>query len=384
MRLRGGRCLALLPLLELLRGLEQDGGWQAPPLQATFLLDDPNLHRPTYGFVRLGELGDHGDRHGYHLALAMVPLDAWFAHPRAASLLREHASLSLLVHGNDHLAQELGRAGDGALALAAQAQRRIDAFERRSGVSVSRVMAPPHEACSEAIALALPRTGFEAITMTRPFPWLTRSPDQWLAGTPEASRLVGWRPADVTPSGLPVMLRHPMNGSGHSPSELVLRAYLNQPLILYGHQEDLAGGLDGLAAQATAVDRLGPIRWGSLDTIAANNVERRQEGDRLRLRPYGRRIEVEVPDGVTTLIVERPPGSAADDTVKAPTASAAFGEPLTVRPGERLELTLVAADAVSPASVPAPPRRAWPVARRIAAEARDRAAPLRRRVASRD
>ncbi len=381
MRLRRGRCLALLPLLELLRRIDAGGGWQPPTLRAAFLLDDPNLHWPSYGFVKLRELADHGDRHGYHLALAMVPLDAWFAHPRAASLLRERGSLSLLVHGNDHLAQELGRAGVGALALAAQAQRRIDAFERRSGVSVSRVMAPPHEACSEAVAAALPRTGFEAITMTRPFPWLSRAPDQWLAA-PAAARLAGWRPADVTPTGLPVMLRHPLGGSGHSPSEVVLRAYLNQPLVLYGHQEDLADGLDGLAALTAEVNGLGAVRWGSLDTLAAASFERRRESDVLRVRPYSRRIEVDVPDGVGELVVERPPGSDADDAVRTATASAAFGESLAVAPGERAEVTLIAADAVSPASVPAPRRRAWPVARRIAAEARDRAVPLRRRVGS--
>lgn len=382
MRLRGGRFLALLPLIELLRAVEGGEGWQPPPPRAAFLLDDPNLHRPSYGFVDLGALADHGDRHGYHLALAMVPLDGWFAHSKAAALVRERDPLSLLIHGNDHLAQELGRANGNALAIAAQAQRRIEAFERRSGVSVSRVMAPPHEACSEAIADALPRTGFEAITMTRPFPWLARSADQWLAETPH-SRLTGWHPADVAPSGLPVLQRHPLRGDGHSPGEVVLRAYLDQPLILYGHQEDLADGLDRLAESAADVNRLGPVRWASLGDLAATNVERRQEGDRLRLRPYGRRVAVEVPDSVSTLIVERPPGSTSDDMVHASTADVAFGEPLAVTPGERVELTLVAADAVSPAAVPAPPRRAWPVARRIAAEARDRVAPLRRRIASR-
>jgi hypothetical protein len=377
MRLRGERCLALLPLLELLRRLDADG-WQPPPLQAAFLLDDPNLHWPSYGFVKLRELADHGDRHGYHLALAMVPLDAWFAHPAAARLLRERDSLSLLVHGNDHLAQELGRADGGALSLAAQAQRRIGAFERRSGIPVSRVMAPPHEACSAAIADALPRTGFEAITMTRPFPWLTRSPQQWLAESPEGGRLAGWRPADLTANGLPVMLRHPLAGSGHSSSEVVLRAYLNQPLILYGHQGDLADGLDVLARLTAAVNRLGAVRWGSLGEIAAANFERRRDGDILRIRPYSRCLEVEVPAGVTELVVERPPGSQVEDLVQAPGRRARCGEALPVRAGERLELRLISPDAVAPEAISPPPRRAWPLARRIAAEARDRAAPLRR------
>ncbi len=342
MRLYANRCLALLPLLELLRGLASAEAWEPPHLRATFLLDDPNLHWPSYGYLKLRELADHGERHGYHLALAMVPLDAWFAHPRAAALLRERASLSLLVHGNDHLAEELGRADNGtALPLAAQAQRRIDAFERRSGVPVSRVMAPPHEACSAAIATALPQTGFEAITMTRPFPWLAESPDQWLVETPQAGRLAGWRVADVTPEGLPVMLRHPFTGGGFAPSELALRAYLDQPLILYGHQEDLADSLDLLAERSADVAALGPARWGSLADLSATNFEQRREGALLRIRPYGRRLEIDVPADVTELVVERPPGSQADDAVTTPSGNTSLGRPFAVAAGATIELRLV-------------------------------------------
>jgi hypothetical protein len=384
LRLRAGRCLALLPLIELLRRLDGTGGWQPPPLRAVFLLDDPNLHWPSYGFVKLRELADHGERHGYHLALAMVPLDAWFAHPQAASLLRQRRSLSLLVHGNDHLAQELGRGGDeDALALAAQARRRVAGFEDRYGVAVSPVMAPPHEACSEAVAAALPRTGFEAITMTRPFPWLATGPGQWLAATEECGRLTGWRPADLTPAGLPVMLRHPLAGSGYSPSEVVLRAYLDQPLILYGHQNDLADGLEVLAQRTAEVAELGTARWSSLGELAAGSFERRREGELLYVRPYGRRIDLEVPADVAAVVVERPPGSRAEDSVVTPTGLAGFGERFAVDSGRRLELRLLSADAVSPTAVPTPRRRLWPVARRIAAEARDRVAPVERLVSSR-
>ena len=384
LRLCGERCLALVPLVELLRRLDGRGGWRPPPLRAAFLLDDPNLHWPSYGFVNLPRLADHADLHGYHLALAMVPLDAWFAHPRAAALLRQRRSLSLLVHGNDHLAQELGRADAGAaVALAAQAQRRVAAFERRYGVPVSAVMAPPHEACSEAVADALSRTGFEAITMTRPFPWLTRSPGQWLPADAEQGRLTGWRPADLTPTGLPVISRHPLSGGGHSPSEVVLRAYLDQPLILYGHQEDLADGLEILAERAAEVSALGDAKWGSLGEIAAAGFEQRREGELLRIRPYGRRLAIDVPEGVSAVVVEPPPGSRAADSVVGAGRAAAFGEPWPASPGQRLELQLRAADALSPAAVATPRRRLWPVARRVAAEARDRAIPAARSVARR-
>ena len=382
-RLGRKRSLALLPFLELLRELTAETAWQAPPLRATFLLDDPNLHWPSYGFLSLPQLGRHAAEHGYHLALAMVPLDARIAHPRAARLLRDRSEISLCVHGNDHFGGELGRIqvqGE-ALALAAQALRRIEAFEQRTGVPVSRVMVPPHEECSEAMAAALARTGFAAISMTRPFPWLSPPPRHWLTAGEESGALAGWNPADTTASGLPVLLRHPFAEAHFSAAEVALRAYLDQPLILYGHHDDLAAGPDVLAERSATVNRLGDVRWGSLGDLAAANVRWRLEGDLLRLRPYSRRITVEVPAAAQQVVVETP--QAADgELVEIPSGTVPAGEPFAVAGGTSLDLRLQRSDAVSPDAVPAPPRRPWPLVRRLAGETRDRMAPARHRLRS--
>ena len=384
-RLGRERSLALLPLIELLRAVTAADRWQPPALRAAFLLDDPNLHWPSYGFLNLPRLSRHAAEHGYHLALAMVPLDGWLAHPGATRLLRGRRELSLLVHGNDHFGGELGNL-EGvteAIALASQAQRRATAFERRTGIPVSRVMVPPHEACSEVAAAAMARTGFEAVTMTRPFPWLSPEPVEWLRGPAGSGALTGWQPADVA-AGLPVMLRHPLANLHFSPAELALRAYLDQALILYGHHDDLAGGLDVLAERATSVNALGPARWGSLGELAAANFEQRREGELLRLRPFSRRLSVGIPEGVTEVVVEPPagfePGQRIDlgDGDHLPT-----DEPFQVVGSCPLELSLVTPDALSPAAVAAPPRSPRPLVRRLAGEARDRAAPLRGRLASR-
>jgi hypothetical protein len=378
-RLGAGRSLALLPLLELLRELTAETAWRPPPLRATFLLDDPNLHWPSYGFLSLPRLGRHAADHGYHLALAMVPLDARFAHPEAARLLREEPGLSLCVHGNDHYGGELGRAHDDgeAMALAAQAQRRIAAFEHRTGVPVSRVMVPPHEECSETMAAALARTGFAAISMTRPFPWLSAPPRHWLSGGSGA--LPGWAPADVTASGLPVLLRHPFAEPHFSPAELALRAYLDQPLILYGHHDDLADGLDLLAERSAAVERLGTVRWGSLEAVAAANVQWRLDGDLLRLRPYSRRLTVEVPPEARRAVVE-PPWDTQGEIVDKPGGVVPVAEPFPVTGGTSMDLRLQRPDAVSPDAIAAPPRRLRPLVRRALGETRDRLQPTRNRL----
>jgi hypothetical protein len=98
-----GRLLSLLPLVHFLRRVTFEVGWDFPPTRATFIVDDPNLHWWTYGFVDFRRIADDAREKGYHLAVATVPLDAWFVHPGVARVFRERREeLSLLLHGNDH------------------------------------------------------------------------------------------------------------------------------------------------------------------------------------------------------------------------------------------------------------------------------------------
>jgi hypothetical protein len=240
-------------------------------VRAAFVIDDPNLRRPRYGHLDYARLLADARARGYHVAIATVPLDGRLAHPRAVELFRAGAGhLSLCVHGNDHDGAELGRPRSygQARALVAQALARVGAFERRTGLAVERVMAPPHERICEPVAHALRAFGFEAITTTRPYPWLASRPgDPWLAHPPAAGALAGWRPVELLAGGLPNL---PRADFSQPVEELELRAFLGQPLILYGHHDLLAGGPARLAEAAARIERLaeGGVRWGSLAAIA--------------------------------------------------------------------------------------------------------------------
>jgi hypothetical protein len=381
-RLCDGRSAALLPLLHFLRARTEAIRWQPPAARASLLFDDPNLHWPSYGFVKLGELGAHAREHGYHVALATVPLDAWFAHPAALRALKQSkGAISLLVHGNDHDGGELGRVSTeaNALALSAQALRRVEAFGRRTGVAVDRVMVPPHEACSQATLGGLRRCGFEAITMTRPYPWVEFEPHSWLARPEDAGPLVGWGPAEFV-EGVPTLLRHPI--ADRSAAELTLRAFLDQPLILYGHHEDALGGPGALLEAVEEVNRLGPTSWRSLSEIAATSFETRRRGSRLEIRLLTRKAQIEIPAGVDELSVELPAAGAEADrqTLRIAGAGAKLGETLIVEPGSSLEIAVSPVDALDPGAVPAPRRRPLAVARRLASEGRDRLRPLAARI----
>jgi hypothetical protein len=381
-RLRDGRFLALIALVHFARAVCAPLGWKPPPLRASFLFDDPNLHWGSYGQLRYGELVRAATRHEYHVAFATVPLDSWYTHPATARLFREHADrLSLVVHGNDHAHRELARSADAVQrrAMLAQALRRVAALERRSGVEVGRVMVAPHGVCSREVARELVPLGFEALCISRPYPWLARPPKSWLERPPGSSPLAGWEPASVVDDGLPVILRRAFSDPVE---DLALRAFLDQPLVLYGHHGDMAGGIDRLAELASLVHDLGDVTWTSPAQIAATNAATRVVGDTLRVRMFGRRARLQVPDSVARILVELPSlePHGESDRVICGDVVAALGESIVLAPGTGLvELTLRRSGATDASAVPRPGRRHWSVARRLIGETRDRFVPVYRR-----
>ncbi len=376
-RLAPGRCLALLAVVHFLRSLAGDLRWSPPPLRAAFVVDDPNLHWPSYGHLHYRELLAHAREHRYHLAVAMVPLDGWLAHRGTARLFRDGtAQLSVCVHGNDHDGPELGRPRDNAeaIALAAQALTRMAAFERRTGVAVSRVMVPPHERVSEPAARALVTCGYEAICTTRPYPWVTTREDlPWLTRPADAGPLAAWGSVDVVAGGLPLLLRSSLE---HSREDLVLRAFLGQPLILYGHHDAFAGGLDVLAEAAADINRLGDVHWQSLAAIVRAGAETRRAGSSLEVRLMSRRARLDVPGGARELSVDlaalAPEGARVRLYNGGPPTEIAAGSPAALHGDgpRRVELELVAANDSDAIGSRRP--RLRPLARRLASEARDR------------
>lgn len=376
--LRGGRFMGLLPLVSFLKRLLAHNGWRPPPLRASFVIDDPNLHWRSYGFLDYRELVAHATRHGYHVGFATVPLDGWFVEPRAAELLaRNRSTLSLLVHGNNHLSRELGRLRtDGrAQATIAQGLRRVASLERRSGVPVERVIVPPHGACSEAALRAAFRLGCEAACVSRPYPWRD--------GLPAATPLAGWAPAELVTGGLAVLPRYPLSAPRE---DLVFRAILGQPLVLYGHHDDFAGGLDTFEQAAKDVNSLGEARWGSLGWIARQSYTTRQLGDRLFVRMHARRVSVDVPSGARTLrcSIEEPFGGSEGHVLDHGQGSLAvsFEQGRSVSrelalEGPRVQLTLRADSPIDPSTVPSRLSGPWPLLRRVMVEARDRLQALR-------
>jgi hypothetical protein len=379
--LTAGRFWSLLPLVELLRRVCAVRSRAPAPLRACFVIDDPNVRFSSYGYVSYPALARDAREHGYHVAVATIPLDLLLPGRRAVAVFRDNpGQLSLVVHGNDHVHRELGRSRgpEQADRLARAALARVGRFERRAGLRIERVMCPPHGACSAENLAALFRQGFAGLAASRPFPWDGFADHGgW--------RLGGWLPAQLAGGGLPVIPRYPLS---RSLDDLVFRALLGLPLVLYGHQSDLRGGLEPLRAAASRAAALGEVEWTSLAGLArANAVVRERDGEATVTvysrdvhlpRPQGERVRVEIPRrfGAVGPVLVTVDGQARS---VAPEAGGAATVTFARRGDGDLRIRIDPAEPPRAATLADWRPRAWPLARRAMTETRDRALPLLRR-----
>jgi hypothetical protein len=372
-QLREGSFLSLLPVIAFLREVVGDDGWSRPPLRASLVIDDPNLRRPRYGFIDFRALATHAADHGYHVSVATVPLDSWPVSPAASRVFASNpGALSLAIHGNQHLRHELERFQSVRVAREQmdQAMRRIAALERRAGVRIDRVMAAPHERCSPLATEAMLHAGFEALTIDRANPWRWR-PD-------EEKAVAGWELAELVSGGLPVIRREHLSASG---GDIVLRAFLGQPLVLYGHHDDLAGGPDRLAGVAREIDRFGDVSWVSLGEMARTNHLERRSGSQLTVRMLGRRARIALPPGVSEVSVEMPGvrGAASGEvsiggtTARWELDGRDLRSPTVGVGGEAVDVAISPPPAPGSAAAARAGASAWPLLRRLISEGRDRA-----------
>ncbi len=369
---------SLLPLLHFLRSLAGDLHDPLRPVRACLMFDDPNLHRSSYGFLDYAQLARHAEQHNYHAAIATIPLDAWYVSQSAAELFRRFPRrLSLLVHGNDHTRNELALdyADSERVGLLAQALQRISALERRAGVAVSRVMAPPHGGCSEITMRDMASLGFEAACISYGSLKAHNPDKEWTRG-------MGLAMAEHL-ARLTVIPR--FNLKKTTRTRILLSAFLRQPIILVAHHQDLADGLGCLEQCAGWINALSPVQWLNMTGIARSNYLSRREGQTLHLAACCGMAEFSIPSEVTTLriksawlAVDREQADRrwkVTDTHGA-VAYAHDGDLMTVEPGAHLTIAVAGGDAADLLAVP--PRRPhiWPLVRRQLTEGRDRLLPV--------
>jgi hypothetical protein len=291
----GGCFMEMLPLIDFLRHISGIGAYSRPRPAACIMFDDPNLHSTKYGFIDFGKLARHARRYNYHAAFATVPLDLYYADRGALGLFRSAPErLSLLIHGNNHVANELGYDYDDEkrLAIILQALSRVERFEKRYGLPISRVMAAPHGVCTESMFKDMARCGLESGCVSFGSLFKTNRERAWVD-------TMGTGPStDI--AGLPVLNRIALN----NPNAAFLAAYLGQPIIPNGHGGDLKEGLDVLGDIAGAINSLGDVQWGSMQDLSRSGYLMKTGGETLHIGSISRLIDLRVPVGIRSIRLE--------------------------------------------------------------------------------
>lgn len=377
----GERFLALLPLFFFLNSLSEDRRWEQPPLQASFMFDDPNLHWPTYGFISYPKLLQHAMSYNYHASFATIPLDAWFVHSPTALLFKSNVErLSMAFHGNNHLSNELARpySAENLSRLLRESLQRIERLEDRAGLKVARVMIPPHGALSEQSLSSLAQLGFEAACTSSGSLHYHNKRSEWAV-------TVGMRPCDMI-AGLPVLPRFGLSASCHN--RVLVAALLHQPIIPRAHHQDVAEGFGLLDDLSVFINSLGGVKWTDMKSICRRQYARMIDRDILCVKMLSKRIEVYAPEGINRIQIMR---SWRDASVSVPMRWRARGgdprwsscenqEFIAVKPREIIDIAAVPSTR-NLAEPITPTPRLFPVVRRIMTETRDRIHPHMRRIA---
>ena len=368
------RWFSMVPLLHFLRGLLGPDGWPAPEPRASFIIDDPNLHYRSYGYIDFEKLANHAAAHNYHATIATVPLDAWYFDRKVVDLFQTHKKyISLMMHGVNHVADELARSYEEqeALSLLATGLRRIGDLESRSGVAVARIMAAPHGAFSELMTDLMLRLGYEAACV---------SLGSLLRWNPERV----WRPdlGFAVAQSLGTLAFPVFHRTGLSEIDIRLSAFLGHPVIVATHHHDCVSNFARLKSLANMVNSIARVRWMGIEEISRTNFVSKTQNGTLHIWPYSRHFIVPLSPETTEVEVCGSPfcgGFTIDlhkhrrDGIEVAVHNIPARHKIS---NNSLEIFFPTRNAVDYLQVESKSVGLWPIVRRILTEARDRTQPI--------
>ena len=265
----------LIPYLLSIRMAAGDRGWHAPGYYANFTIDDPWLREP-YGNVSYLKLLEEMKRHRFHTTIAFIPWNYDRSQTDVVALFREHPQqFSIAIHGNDHDQEEFpsleSRPLQRQLGALQQAGARMQEFTRRTGIPYDRVLIFPHKIGPAQTVNGLKSLGLLATVNSNNVPAGALPPSDSLAPLSEVTLEYGNIPSiSRTHAGLV------------SPSEIAMRLFLENPVLLYSHEDFFRSGSGNFSPIAETVNKLQPeTRWASLGEITRHlyRLRRRADGD---------------------------------------------------------------------------------------------------------
>lgn len=374
--LNARRFMELLPLMHFLRQRVTGIGWDGPAPRACFVFDDPSFYLRSYGFLNFRRLAEHATAHNYFVSVATIPLDTWWVNKDVAKTFQSfNPRLSVLVHGNNHTRHEMlsARKQFNHQAVAAQAMHRMERLARRRGISFLKVMEAPYGALANSMFQNLLRLGYEGALCTTELLLRHNPGETWPAA-------IGMDRSEMLGGGLPVIPRIKMTAGWRN--DVLLAAFLRQPIVVVGHHQDAADEMTTLKEFAETVNRLEGVTGSNLEGMLRTNYKQRIEGAVLAVRMYSRRLNIRIPPGIQRLQIHRPwleKGRtellviSVGNQAKSVEDAGSVTDELQIPDGAgSVEVESKVENPLDLAAVNLPSEVLWPVARKIMKEIRDR------------
>ena len=198
---------------------------------------------------------------------------------------------------------------------------------------------------------------------------------------------IGLESSIVVAGGLPVIPR--IRAYPSWKNDIMLAAFLRQPIAVAVHHQDAAQGMEAFAEIARTVNSVENCGWSDIRGMLRSHYVQRLVGDVLHVRMHSRAVTVRIPSGARQVCIHRP-WIAADRTEKVVIRSShgtvfegvagALTQPGAVEEADVVEVLSERASPLHFSSVAQPGFQLWPIARKAMMEARDRLTPALSRV----
>jgi hypothetical protein len=275
--LRLGRIFAeMAPMLMFVRDAAGERAWHSVGHYANLSIDDAWLVEP-YGHLNYKALLSEMECHNFHTTVSFIPWNFDRSSPEVVSLFQGHQDkLSVSVHGNNHDHREFADLETVPLkkqvANIQQAIARMRRFTALTGVSYDPIMIFPHDTGPVATLAELKRYGFLATAYSLDLP---------LGAARPRDPLFYLRTFNLNFANFPALNRY----FAEKPTarlELAMNAFLDNPILFYGHQKLFDGGIQAFNRTADAVNGVQPdTRWCSLGCVTRHLylVKLREDGN---------------------------------------------------------------------------------------------------------
>ena len=266
----------IAPMMMFLRDALGDRAWHSVGHYANLSVDDAWLIEP-YGHLDFATLLLEMERHNFHTTISFIPWNYDRSRPDVVSLFRAHGDrLSVCVHGNNHDHREFADLRSVPLGVQVaniqQGLARMRRFTELTGISYDPVMVFPHATGPEQTLAELKRYGFLATAYSLDLP---------LGAATPTDPLFYLRTFNLDFANFPGLKRY-FAETQPARVELAINAFLDNPLLFYGHESLFNRGVQAFNRVADDVNGTQPdTRWCSLGCVTRHlyRVRLRDDGN---------------------------------------------------------------------------------------------------------